>query len=508
MNFHRTLAALSLALLPLLPWRAVAATVERATVNHDYVKHLAAELSKETYEPPREQVTQFFRKLGYDEYRRIRFLPDASLWRSESLPFQVQFFHPGYLFNQTVELNEFTETHTQPIPFSVKGFDYQELKPSFWARRGLNYAGFRVITEFNERGKWDEVISFLGASYFRALGKGQRYGISARGLALNSGGPAAEEFPAFIEYWLGKPDPAAKSLTLHALLDSRSVTGAYTFVVTPGDSTVVEVRATLFFRQGVEVPGFAPMSSMFWYGENSPHRFGDFRPEVHDSDGLLVAPKNGERVWRPLVNPTGVTRSDFAAPALAGFGLLQRDRDFRNYQDLEAHYHDRPGVWVEAIGQWPAGRVRLLEMPTRDEYQDNIAAFFVPDQPVAPGKPLELAWKLHWTSQPVFGGPPGWVKATRQTPQDARPGRTRFVIDFAGVSAKDAAPDAAVTADVTLRGDAKIEHQQVVHNPYENTWRLVLVLAAAAEGPATDVRAQLKLGDRVLTETWALTWQP
>jgi glucans biosynthesis protein len=508
MNFHRTSAALLCALLTFAPCVVGAATVERATVNHDYVKQLAAELSRETYEPPREQVTQFFRKLGYDGYRRIRFLPEASLWRSENLPFQVQFFHPGYLFNQTVELNEFTPTHTQPIPFSVKAFDYQELKPGFWARRGLSYAGFRVVSAFNEPGKWDEIVSFLGASYFRALGKGQRYGISARGLALNAGGPAPEEFPSFIEYWLGKPDPDAKSLTLHALLDSRSVTGAYTFVVAPGDTTLVTVTASLFFRQGVELPGLAPMSSMFWYGENSPDRFGDFRPEVHDSDGLLVAPHNGARIWRPLVNPAQITRSDFAAPALAGFGLLQRDREFRSYEDLEAHYHQRPGIWVEAVGTWPAGRVRLLEMPTRDEYHDNIAAFFVPDEPVAPGKSLELSWRLHWTAEPRFGGPEGWVKATRQTGQDGRPGRTRFVIDFAGLPEKDIAPGATVTADVALQGVAKIEHQSVVPNPHDGTWRLVLVVVAPADAPASEIRAHLKLGERVLTETWAMVWKP
>ncbi len=506
MNFHRLPVALVAASLFLCG--AAVHAVERATVNHDYVKQLAADLAKESYEPPREQVTQFFRKLSYDQYRRILFLPEASLWRSDNLPFQLQFFHPGYLFNQTIELNEYTPTHTQPIPFSVKSFDYQELKPSFWARRGLGYVGFRVTHELNQPGKWDEIVSFLGASYFRALGKEQRYGLSARGLALNSGGPAPEEFPSFIEFWLGKPEAGSKSLTIHALLDSRSVTGAYTFVVVPGEATVMDVHATLYFRQGVDVPGLAPMSSMFWYGENSPDRFGDFRPEVHDSDGLLVVPKEGERVWRPLANPAQVRLVDIPAPALGGFGLMQRDRDFRSYEDLEAYYHERPSLWVEAIGQWPAGKVRLLEMPTRDEYHDNIAAFFVPDQPVGPGKTLDLSWRLHWTKQPVFGPKLGWVSATRQTVQDGAPDRTRFVIDFAGLPTSEVAADATLAADLVLAGPARIEHQHVVRNPHDGSWRLVLVLAAPANSPATDLRARLKLGDRAVTETWVMSWKP
>lgn len=506
MNFPFSRAALIAVHLFLFASAVRLAAVERVAVNHDYVTRLAAEIAQEPHEPAREQVTAFFRKLGYDEYRRIRFLPEASLWRADGLPFQVQFFHPGYLFTRTVELNEFTATHTQPIPFSGKFFDYQDLKPSFWSRRGLNYAGFRVIHPLNQPDKWDEVISFLGASYFRALGKDQRYGISARGLALNAGGPAPEEFPGFIEFWLGKPAaPDAGTLTIHALLDSASVTGAYTFTVTPGETTLVDVRATLFFRRDVELPGFAPMSSMFWFGEASANRSGDFRPEVHDSDGLLVADASGARTWRPLVNPAALQRSDFPVAALAGFGLLQRDREFRHYEDLEAYYHERPSLWVETVGSWPAGRVRLVEIPTQDEYHDNIAAFFVPDRRPEPGQPLELAWRLHWTKAPVFGGPPGWVRSTRQGHEA---GRARFIVDFAGLDPNDVPPDAALTAEVTLDGPAQIEHQQVMPNPHDGSWRLVLIVRAATDAAPTELRARLRLGDRTLSETWAMTWKP
>lgn len=486
---------------------AHAASVERRVVDHAYVRAIAAEIAAEPYEAPRGQVTKYFRELGYDDYRRIRFIPETGLWRGEALPFEVQYFHPGYLFNQTVDLHEFTSTHTQPIPFSSRNFDYQDLRVPFWSKRGLGYAGFRVLHELNQPGKRDELISFLGASYFRALGRGQRYGISARGLAINSGGPEPEEFPAFVEFWLGKPEPAARHLTIHALLVGASVTGAYSFTVNPGDTTTVDVRATLIWRQAVNLPGIAPMSSMFWFGEASANRFGDFRPEVHDSDGLLVAPDAATRIWRPLTNPAQLARTDFDAPALAGFGLLQRDRDMRSYEDLEAMYHLRPGIWVEPLGAWPAGRVRLVEIPTVNEFGDNIVAFWTPAAATVPGRPVELAWRLHWTNASTFGGPSGWVRSTRQSFNAGGPGRTQYVIDFEGAGLRELPAGAAVRSEIVTGAPATLEREQVIRNEHDGSWRLVLNVAAPP-GSVSELRARLVVDGRPLTETWAMRWAP
>ncbi|HEY5552825.1 MAG TPA: glucan biosynthesis protein G [Opitutaceae bacterium] len=483
-------------------------SVERLRVGHEYVRDLAAEIAAESYEPPASHVPRFFRQLDYDKYRLIRFRTERSLWRDDALPFQVQFFHPGYLHQQTVDLSEFTETHVQPIPFSNQLFDYQTLRVPFWSRRGLGYAGFRVLNELNGPGRWDELVSFLGASYFRALGQGQRYGISARGLAVNSGGPGEEEFPAFVEFWLGKPAADSRSITIHALLASPRVTGAYTFIVSPGDATVVDVRATLFFRGELQNVGFAPMSSMFWFGEASQNRFGDFRPEVHDSDGLLVATDADDRVWRPLSNPSEIQRTDLDAPALKGFGLLQRDRELRSYEDIEALYNLRPGLWIEPIGEWPAGRVRLVEIPTASEFADNIVAFWTPAEPFIPGEPVEIHWRLHWTTAPAFGGPPGWVRSTRQSLEGAAEGRTRYVVDFDGGSMADVAPDAAVGAEVASTTPASVVEHQVLRNEHDGSWRLLMTFSAPPGSQPCELSARLTVGGRAVTETWLTRWKP
>lgn len=486
-----------------------ASGVERLTVDHAHVTRLAEARAAQPYQPADRQAPEFFRKMNYDSYRQISFRAEKTLWRETGLRFQLQFFHPGYLFNRMVRLNEFTGTHSQPIAFAQDFFDYRDLQVPLLSRVGMDFAGFRILHPLNRPEAWDEVISFLGASYFRGLARQQAYGVSARGLALNAGGPKAEEFPEFIEYWIGKPEPDANTITVHALLDSPSVAGAYTFVITPGDETVIDTRATVIFRQTVDVPGFVPLSSMFWFGEDSPTRFGDFRPEVHDSDGLLVAPDAETRLWRPLRNPRALEHTDFDAPAFAGFGLLQRDREHRSYADIEALYERRASVWTEPVGKWPAGRVRLVEIPTENEYHDNITVFWTPAEKIEPGRPFELAWRQRWTSAPAFGGPPGWVSATRQTLREGgAPDRTKYVIDYDAASLAHLSPEATLTAEVNAGDGAKVEHAQVFRNMASGARRLVIVLSAPKGSPPVEIRARLLLDAKPVTETWTTRWQP
>lgn len=484
-----------------------AAALERVVVDHAYVTSAAEKLAKSAYQPADRAAPRYFRELNYDQYRKIQFKSEANLWHDSGLKFQLQFYHPGYLYGQMVQVNEFTDTHSQPIPFSRNFFDYHDLSVPMVSRWGLDFAGFRVLHPLNQPDRWDEVISFLGASYYRALGRQQVYGSSARGIAINSGGPAQEEFPAFTEFWIGKPNATEATITVHALLDGPSVTGAYTFIVSPGTETVVEVHATLFLRKQPETVGLIPLTSMFWFGEGTATRFGDFRPEVHDADGLLIADAQA-RVWRPLINPTTLTRTEYDVPAFGGFGLLQRDRSFRNYEDLEADYERRPGVWVEPVGTWPAGKVRLIEQPARDEYHDNVAVYWVPRDPLPVGQPIELKWRQRWTFAATFGGPPGWVASTRQTVHDGGPDRTRFILDFDPASLAKLPKDAPLQADIVTSPGAKVLHTQVVHKEIDGAQRLVFVVQAPPGGKPVDIRARLVQNSQPVTETWTMKWQP
>jgi len=485
------------------------AEVSNINVDREYVVEKARELATKPYNPDRGGVSKSFRKLTYDDYRKIRFRPEHSLWRADGGNFQIQFFHPGYLYDRSVELHEFSQDYTQDIPFVRDYFDYQDLRFAFWSKWGLGYAGFKLLSEINEPDKWDEVVSFLGASYFRALGKGQYYGISARGLSLNTGSSGEEEFPRFIEYWIGKPEADESVVTLHALLDGSSVSGAYTFRIQPGEATTMEVQATLFFRSMVPVVGIAPMTSMFWFGEGTSNRYGDFRPEVHDSDGLLIAVDDDTRIWRPLINPREKKLTDYPAKSLKGFGLFQRDRNFHSYEDIEAHYQHRPSLWAEPMGTWPAGRVRLMELPAASEHHDNVVAFWTPEEIPEPGEgPVELAWRLHWTKAPVFGGPQGYVSATRQTVEDGAPGQTLFVVDFAPGSVGEIPADGQLEVKTDVPPRVEIIDQQVIRNEVNGSWRLSLRLKADPGSEPVEIRAALWLGDEQVTEIWSMPWTP
>jgi len=419
----------------------------------------------------------------------------------------VQYLHPGFLFNRTVHLSEVRNGKARPIPFRREDFHYRSVKPGP-APETMGFAGFRLMFPFDGPGmRHNEIGSFAGASYFRFLSRDAAYGLSARGLAINTAEPEPEEFPVFTEFWFEHVGPQAKSMNLYALMDSQSVTGAYRFTVTPGESTVVQVKAAIFCRKNPNLFGVAPLTSMFWHAENTDTA-RDFRPEVHDSDGLLMHNGAGEWIWRPLVNPRHVRVSAFSDENPRAFGLLQRDRDFENYQDLEASYHLRPGAWIEPLGKWGRGTVRLVEIPTSRETDDNIVALWVPEKLPPPGEPIEVEYRMHWFIDQI-GPPAGYVRSTRHGKSaHYEPGFERFVVDFQGAYLKSLKPDAKIKHLVTVNGGGTLNHSSLQKNPINGSWRVAFTVKPDGSGKPVELRCFLRQDPDVLTETWSYLWQP
>lgn len=472
-------------------------------VTLDTVRQIARDLAKSPFQPPAAQPGPLS-KLSYDDWRKIRYRFEKAIWLNDPAPFKLEFFHPGFLQGGRIEVDLVDGPTVSRVAFDRAMFDYGDVKlpDSVW--KDIGFAGFRIHHPLNTNSPRDEVIAFLGASYFRAIGKGQVYGLSARGLAINTGLRSGEEFPLFRRFWIVKPAADAPILQFYALLDSQSLTGAYGFKLRPGDVTLLDVQAELFPRRAVEKLGLAPLTSMFLFGEAGRGRFRDFRPEVHDSDGLQLQNGDGEWLWRPLDNPKALSLTSFGLENPRGFGLLQRDRNFDHYQDLEAMYQARPSAWVEPGEGWGKGRVELLELPADREIYDNVVSFWVRDPPAQGGASIPFSYRLSWALDQVAQPPGGRVVATRLAPEgDDR--KTRFILDFSGGPLGGLREDAQVDGVVTARGGnaGSIVTQR---NPFVSGIRLMFDVRRDGDAPV-ELRAFLRNADRVLTETWTYAWQ-
>jgi periplasmic glucans biosynthesis protein len=506
----------------MLPGR-IASGAESAEVNLDYVAQRALERARQPFRSPRADLPKVLRQenLDYDKYREIEFRHDRALWAAEELPFRVEFFHPGYLYQEPVRVYEFTATHVQPIRFVQDFFNYRALRIQHQIPADTGYAGFRLLYPLNESNKWDEVGAFLGASYFRLLGKGQRYGQSARGLALDCGEPdRPEEFPIFTDWWLGKPQSGSGQLILYAILDSVSCAGAYQLILRPGETTVVDIEAVLFFRETnkiyavntnrlpLKTIGWSPLTSMFWFGKNSERKFDDYRPEVHDTDGLLVRMDNGEVFWRPLDNPAVMRHQVFSAPNIRGFGLLQRERSFAAYQDLFTLFQLEPGVWIEPRGNWGEGNLHLVELSAGYEGFDNVVVFWDPKDKPAPLQPCRFSYTQRWMSDTTRLSE-NKVVATRVGLDAVGSDRRQFAIDFDG-PALDAIPESdKPEAIANCSPNAVIYFNQVLRNPYAGAWRVILKMEPkAGNTDPVNLRCTLHKGTNLLSETWTYQWSP
>jgi len=375
---------------------------------------------------------EFWKKLTYDQHRDIRFKMDEGLWAADKGPFSIDFFHPGWTAKKVVTIQEVNGRNSQPLKFDQSLFDYGKQIVPAGTPPPPGYAGWRARTRLNTANYMDEFLVFLGASYFRAIPKDAPYGLSARGLSINSGLPGVpEEFPDFSEFYLEHPKGDSKTLKVWALLSGESVSGAYQFTITPGVETVMEIEVELTLRRPIQQLGIAPFSSMFWFGEGTYPKPYDFRPEVHDSDGLLMELGSGNLHYRPLETTRDHFRHCvFTMEKPRSWALVQRDRSFASYQDPEALYHNRPSVKVEPIAGFDHGKLHLIEMPTKDETDDNVILLWEPMPTLEIGKAHRFHYRLRWLRDPEPSGM-FTVRATRAGTPVQKPDEVLMAIDFA-----------------------------------------------------------------------------
>ena len=480
----------------------------------DLLAERAAKNAALPWEAPAPVVPEILDRIDYDAYQEIRFRPAMSLMLDEKHQLPVQLFHLGKFTRDVVKIHLVKNGEAKEVLYNANLFDVPAGHPARDLPDGVGFAGFRVMAP-DLKTDW---LAFLGASYFRTSGPYNQYGLSARGLAINTGAPTPEEFPRFTEFWLDSADAKGNVFVVYAYLDSPSVTGAYRITAqrTLDKYNVaridMEVEARLFARADIARLGVAPFSSMYWYGETSRRQIVDWRPEIHDSDGLAMWTGAGERIWRPLNNPPRVMGNAFVDNNIRGFGLLQRDRDFVHYLDDSVFYERRASVWVEPIEPFGEGEVHLLEIPTDDEIHDNIAVYWCPKELFKAGTSRRYRYRLKWLDDIPF--PNTLAKATATwTGIGGRPGHKRpegvrkFVIDFQGPVFKGLGREDGVELVVTpSRGVLSNAYSHPVVDQRER-WRALFDLEATGPDPV-DMRVFLRKGDKALTETWVFQYFP
>lgn len=488
---------------------AAPAPPKAAVTDFASLEALARQTAAKPYAAPSTDLHPFFDSLKYDGHRQIRFREDKALYGDGGRTYRLEFFHPGWMFKKTVNLFDLApDGKAGAIAFDPGLFNYGELKLPPDVRYPQGYTGFRVLAPDSVLNRRFEFMVFMGASYFRAVTTELGYGISARGVAINTIGGEPEEFPDFTHFWFHRPAPGDKFFKVDALLNGPSVTGAFAFEAMPGKTTEMFVKGVLFLRKPVKALGLAPFSSMFWFGENSHPKPYDFRPEVHDSDGLQIEIEDGPSIWRPLDVSKDLRLSVMQVEKLKGFGLAERDRDFRNFEDLEAMYHRRPAVWVEPIRGFEKGSVTLVEIPTGEETWDNVVAFYQPEKlPATPNEPLRFEYRLSWLEERLPGMLAKVIATRRGMVMDSDD--QLYVIDFAKGNITPPPPKGwNPSIEVAISGgEAKLLDKRVMSNPATGGWRAFFKLDIPATTNLLELTCELKDGARAISERWMYQWR-
>ena len=513
-------AATGAALLPFLS-AADLALAEKAGLNlappepfgFDALTKMALERAGKPYKEPYRPAPKVTAAIDYEAHGKIRF-------RNEAAPFAegpggvypINFFHLGMYFQKSVRMHLVQDGQSREVLYSP---DYFSMPADSIAKKlpsDSGFAGFR-FHEANTRSDWktQDWLAFLGASYFRAIGDLGQYGLSARGIAVDVAAPEPEEFPDFVGFWIQSAPAPDSPCIVHALLDGPSLSGAYRFEIRRTTGVIMDIEARLFLRKDVYRFGVSPLTSMFWYGEYDRPQMMDWRPEIHDSDGLALWTGNGERIWRPLNNPKRVMTSSFVDENPHGFGLLQRDRSFEHYLD-GVNYDLRPSLWVEPLNAWGKGAVQLVEIPTDDEIHDNIVAFWVPQEPAKAGTSFDMRYRLHWfADEPYPAQNVAHCVATRigrggEPGKPRPPGLRKFVVEFAGEALqnlpKGSKPKPVVSAS---RGDLSYMFAEPI--PRTDRWRMQFDLTTTGQEPV-ELRGYIALDGKPLTETWMFQFHP
>jgi glucans biosynthesis protein len=458
----------------------------------------------EPFKAPEKKVDEALANLTYEQHNRaIVYKDDQAIWRNDNVPFRLEPYHTaGAIFAFPVELFQVEAGRATKIQYSADAFEFNAPAKAPATPAQSDFAGFHAQAQIDRLGVFRDFLRFLGATNFRAIASGQVFGVSARALAINTGQTGGEDFPLFRSFWIERPRPVDQSLVVHGLFDSVSAVGRYKFTVTPGFDTIIDTEATIYPRRRIAYAGIAPIASRFFFGPSAAPKRRDFRPRVHDSEALAILNGQGEQIWRPLLNPERLQFSVFVDKGPRGFGLIQKERSFAAYQDTDAQFEKRPSLWIEPVGDWGEGSIDLIELPAPEEVNENIVCFWRPKDGLGPGIGHRYRYRMHWCWTPPIENRRASVSQTRIG--ETKSGDIAFIVDFANTERCDGCNPSAIATQVTASA-GEVRNARVAAGPEVGMQRLRFEYAPSGSDPA-DLRAQLLVDGKAVSETWIFRW--
>jgi glucans biosynthesis protein len=462
------------------------------------VLDMAHELAKAPFKAPKSTLPDALSSLTYDQYSKIQRKPGSAIWGDEKFGFTLEPLHRGFIFTTPMQLNIVENGQAQRLIYDRADYDFGDPQPPA-DLPDLGFSGVRVKAAVGQG--WDHLAIFQGATFFRSLARGQRYGVNARGLSIRTGDAQGEEFPLFRELWIEKPSPASNALTIHALLDSASLTGAFHFTLRPGEATIIDTELTLVARVAVDHLGLGAMTATYVFGALDHRRPDDVRPAVYDVEGLQILTGAGEWLWRPIASRNALQISAFGDLNPRGFGFLQRARALDAFDDDAARWELRPSLWIEPVDDWGEGEVILLEIPSDSEYNDNIIAQWRPKKGMAEGATVSFAYRQFWCWTPP-------ARPSLATVASSRAGkigkRWRFIVEFVADLFADPRRAAEVSASIEPSAQVALAFP-IYRYPERRSIRVVFDLDPGSES-FCELRVVLKTADQPASETWLYRW--
>jgi glucans biosynthesis protein len=464
----------------------------------DAVLKAAAQLAAQPFKPPSAPLPSVFSGLTFEQYASIRRVPGTAIWADDKLGFSLEPLNRGFVYTTPIEINIVENGLSQRVIYDPADFDFGKLQPPA-AVRDLGFSGLRILRSSDE-GFQDAAI-FQGASFYRSRARGQNFGVTARGLAIRTGDEPGEEFPLFREFWVERPTPASNTLTMYALLDSESMTGSFRFTIRPLETTIIDTEMTLIARAATDKLGIGAMAGDYLFSGLDHRRTDDWRAAVYEITGLQALSGQGEWLWRPVCNRETLQISAFSDVNPRGFGLLQRSRSFDAFYDDEGRWELRPTLWIEPIGDWGEGDVRLLEIPAASETNANIIAQWRPKGGIAAGKSQSFAYRQFWCWTPPSKPPLAVCMSSRAGKFNGRP---RFTVEMTGDVFADPLKAAAAAADIQAN-PGKIASIRLYPYKDRRSVRAVFDLDPGSE-TFSELRLTLKIDNQAISETWLYRW--